>query len=48
MRNALAGLHRGEAHYTRDMGHSVASLDVSVAGIAAKIAQGADEESGTD
>jgi len=30
----------GQAHYTRGMGHSAASLDLSVAGIGAKIAQG--------
>jgi cyclic dehypoxanthinyl futalosine synthase len=29
------------AHYTRDMSHSSASLDVTVAGIAAKVAKGA-------
>ena len=28
------------AHYTKDMSHSAASLDMSVAGIAAKVTQG--------
>jgi cyclic dehypoxanthinyl futalosine synthase len=37
---ALAGVTESSAHYTRGMGHSAASLDLSVAGIAAKISQG--------
>jgi cyclic dehypoxanthinyl futalosine synthase len=40
MRNTAIQVHGGAAHYTRDMGRSVASLDVSIAGIAAKISQG--------
>ncbi len=34
------GVHGAAANYTRGMGHSAASLDLSVAGIGAKIAQG--------
>jgi cyclic dehypoxanthinyl futalosine synthase len=40
MRNTPIQVRGGAAHYTRDMGRSVASLDVSIAGIAAKISQG--------